>query len=320
MKNIRDMYAISQVFIDKLVATAGVFSIYFIELSLLFLAINFCVTLLQQRFQTLLQKTLKNNIFGYIKAILLDALTPFCSCSTIPLFYGLLQAKIPLSIACAYLLTSPLLNPVILGMIVFAFGGELASLYGLFIILFVFFIALCLAKIPTHLLLKESTKFSFSPILLPLQKPQIQKPLVFIQKPQKISVKKAFNEALFQYRKVFVYLVVGMLIGAVLKGFVPQDSLYFVAEFENTGIIFAALLGIFLYVRVEAIIPIGVALLDIGVPLEIVMSFLIAGGGCSLPELILLKSKMRFLFLVIFVGIVLSIAIVFGYFTLVLKN
>lgn len=310
---------ISQVFIDKLVATAGVFSIYFIELSLLFLAINFCVTLLQQRFQTLLQKTLKNNIFGYIKAILLGALTPFCSCSTIPLFYGLLQAKIPLSIACAYLLTSPLLNPVILGMIVFAFGGELASLYGLFIILFVFFIALCLAKIPTSFI-ERKHKFSFSPILLPLQKPQIQKPLVFIQKPQKISVKKAFNEALFQYRKVFVYLVVGMLIGAVLKGFVPQDSLYFVAEFGNTGIIFAALLGIFLYVRVEAIIPIGVALLDIGVPLEIVMSFLIAGGGCSLPELILLKSKMRFLFLVIFVGIVLSIAIVFGYFTLVLKN
>ena len=140
MKNIRDMYAISQVFIDKLVATAGVFSIYFIELSLLFLAINFCVTLLQQRFQTLLQKMLKNNIFGYIKAILLGALTPFCSCSTIPLFYGLLQAKIPLSIACAYLLTSPLLNPVILGMIVFAFGGRIGkSLWFIYYLICLFY-------------------------------------------------------------------------------------------------------------------------------------------------------------------------------------
>lgn len=70
-----------------------------------------------------------------------------------------------------------------------------------------------------------------------------------------------------------------MLIGAVLKGFTPQDSLYFIAEFKSIGIVLAALLGIFLYVRVEAIIPIGIALLDVGVPLEIVMSFLIAGGG-----------------------------------------
>lgn len=127
---------VSQVFVDKLLTTAWIFSLYFIELSLLFLTISCCVALLQQRFQTLLQKTLKNNIFGYIKAILLGALTPFCSCSTIPLFYGLLQAKIPLSIACAYLLTSPLLNPVLLVMIVFAFGGKLANVYALFIILF----------------------------------------------------------------------------------------------------------------------------------------------------------------------------------------
>ncbi|WP_299546674.1 permease [uncultured Helicobacter sp.] len=309
---------IPQVFVDKLLTTAWIFSLYFIELSLLFLTISCCVALLQQRFQTLLQKTLKNNIFGYIKAILLGALTPFCSCSTIPLFYGLLQAKIPLSIACAYLLTSPLLNPVLLVMIVFTFGGKLASVYALFIILFVFFVALNLTKIPTHLLLKDNAIFSPKPTPLLLQKPQMQKPLIFVQKPKKISIKKAFNEALFQYKKVFVYLVVGMLIGAVLKGFAPQDSLYFIAEFKSTGIILAALLGIFLYVRVEAIIPIGVALLDVGVPLEIVMSFLIAGGGCSLPELILLKSKMRFLFLVIFVGIVLSSAIIFGYFTLFL--
>ena len=93
MKNIRDMYAISQVFIDKLVATAGVFSIYFIELSLLFLAINFCVTLLQQRFQTLLQKMLKNNIFGYIKAILLGALTPFLFLLDNPIVLWLITSK-----------------------------------------------------------------------------------------------------------------------------------------------------------------------------------------------------------------------------------
>lgn len=109
------------------------------------------------------------------------------------------------------------------------------------------------------------------------------------------------------YKKLLPY------IGAFIHGFIPQEILQkYLNGNENLSIVLAAFLGIFLYLRVETIIPIGLALLQMGISQEVIMSFLIAGAGCSLPELILLKQMFKIKFL--FVMIILGVAISFGIF------
>lgn len=129
----------------------------------------------------------------------------------------------------------------------------------------------------------------------------------------KDSIKNLFFQSLKDYKKLVPYIAIGMGIGAFIHGFVPQDFLQnYLGGFGILNVIFAAFIGILLYVRVEAIIPIGVALLGVGINEGVIMSFLIAGAGCSLPELILLKSIFKLNFLALFVGLVLCIAIGFG--------
>ena len=108
-----------------------------------------------------------------------------------------------------------------------------------------------------------------------------------------------------------------MGIGAFLHGFVPQGSLESLKDFDLWAVPLASLISIFLYMRVESLIPIGIELMNAGLPLGIVMSMLIAGGGCSLPEVILLKSLFKPKLLFIFVAQILGIAILFGYVALI---
>ena len=98
------------------------FAAYFVELSALFLGINMLVGYLNARLSHAIQKHLHGNAMSsYLKAMLLGAMTPFCSCSTIPFFVALLRNKIPLGVSFAYLITSPLVNPIIVTMFLVSF-------------------------------------------------------------------------------------------------------------------------------------------------------------------------------------------------------
>lgn len=131
--------------------------------------------------------------------------------------------------------------------------------------------------------------------------------------PKKLAFKEILLQSFKDYKKLIPYIAIGMGIGAFIHGFVPQDFLQdSLSDFGVLSIIFAAFIGILLYIRVEAIIPIGLALLEVGVNEGVIFSFLIAGAGCSLPELILLKGMFRANFLALFVGLILFIAIGFG--------
>lgn len=129
--------------------------------------------------------------------------------------------------------------------------------------------------------------------------------------------KKYWNQSFADYKKILPYLVIGMAIGAFIHDFIPQGSLESVLkEFGYFGVVIAAFVALLLYIRVETIIPIGLGLINAGVPLGVIMSLLIAGGGCSLPELILLKSIFTLRLLLLFMAMVLGIAIRFGSFVL----
>ncbi|EMG6634275.1 organoarsenical efflux permease ArsP, partial [Campylobacter jejuni] len=265
-----------------------------------------------------------DKISSYFKAIFLGALTPFCSCSTIPLLRAFLEAKVKLSVALAYLFTSPLINPIIFSMLFITFGLKLSLTYVVFLVFLIFIVSFVFSKFKEESFLKHIPKNTKSNIFT--QTTHNPSNFIFKQKsccantqdkPKNITInyKELFKESLKNYKKLLPYIVVAVFIGAFIHGFIPQEILQkYLNGNEILSIVLAAFLGIFLYLRVETIIPIGLALLQMGISQGVIMSFLIAGAGCSLPELILLKQMFKIKFLFLFVMIILGVAISFGIF------
>ncbi|ECO3094946.1 organoarsenical efflux permease ArsP [Campylobacter jejuni] len=297
----------------------------FTELSVLFIAISFLVSIINQKYEGIFKKQLAGDkISSYFKAIFLGALTPFCSCSTIPLLRAFLEAKVKLSVALAYLFTSPLINPIIFSMLFITFGLKLSLTYVVFLVFLIFIVSFVFSKFKEESFLKHIPKNTKSNIFT--QTTHNPSNFIFKQKsccantqdkPKNITInyKELFKESLKNYKKLLPYIVVAVFIGAFIHGFIPQEILQkYLNGNEILSIVLAAFLGIFLYLRVETIIPIGLALLQMGISQGVIMSFLIAGAGCSLPELILLKQMFKIKFLFLLVMIILGVAISFGIF------
>ncbi|EAH7297306.1 organoarsenical efflux permease ArsP, partial [Campylobacter jejuni] len=291
----------------------------------LFIAISFLVSIINQKYEGIFKKQLAGDkISSYFKAIFLGALTPFCSCSTIPLLRAFLEAKVKLSVALAYLFTSPLINPIIFSMLFITFGLKLSLTYVVFLVFLIFIVSFVFSKFKEESFLKHIPKNTKSNIFT--QTTHNPSNFIFKQKsccantqdkPKNITInyKELFKESLKNYKKLLPYIVVAVFIGAFIHGFIPQEILQkYLNGNEILSIVLAAFLGIFLYLRVETIIPIGLALLQMGISQGVIMSFLIAGAGCSLPELILLKQMFKIKFLFLFVMIILGVAISFGIF------
>ncbi len=297
----------------------------FVELSVLFIGISFLISIINQKYEGIFKKQLAGDkISSYFKAIFLGALTPFCSCSTIPLLRAFLEAKVKLSVALAYLFTSPLINPIIFSMLFVTFGLKLSLTYVVFLVFLIFIVSFVFSKFKEESFLKHIPKNTKSNIFT--QTTHNPSNFIFKQKsccantqdkPKNITInyKELFKESLKNYKKLLPYIVVAVFIGAFIHGFIPQEILQkYLNGNEILSIVLAAFLGIFLYLRVETIIPIGLALLQMGISQGVIMSFLIAGAGCSLPELILLKQMFKIKFLFLFVMIILGVAISFEIF------
>ncbi|MDS1288027.1 organoarsenical efflux permease ArsP [Campylobacter coli] len=295
----------------------------FVELSVLFIGISFLISIINQKYEGMFRKQLSGDkISSYFKAIFLGALTPFCSCSTIPLLRAFLEAKVKLSVCLAYLFTSPLINPIIFSMLSIAFGLKLSLTYVVFLVFLIFIVSFVFSKFKEESFLKHIPKNTKSNIFT--QTTHNPSNFIFKQKsccantqdkPKNITInyKELFKESLKNYKKLLPYIVVAVFIGAFIHGFIPQEILQkYLNGNEILSIVLAAFLGIFLYLRVETIIPIGLALLEMGISQGAIMSFLIAGAGCSLPELVLLKQMFKMKFLLLFIAIILSVAISFG--------
>ncbi|HHD0199431.1 TPA: organoarsenical efflux permease ArsP [Campylobacter coli] len=295
----------------------------FVELSVLFIGISFLISIINQKYEGIFKKQLAGDkISSYFKAIFLGALTPFCSCSTIPLLRAFLEAKVKLSVALAYLFTSPLINPIIFSMLFITFGLKLSLTYVVFLVFLIFIVSFVFSKFKEESFLKHIPKNTKSNIFT--QTTHNPSNFIFKQKsccantqdkPKNITInyKELFKESLKNYKKLLPYIVVAVFIGAFIHGFIPQEILQkYLNGNEILSIVLAAFLGIFLYLRVETIIPIGLALLQMGISQGVIMSFLIAGAGCSLPELVLLKQMFKMKFLLLFIAIILSVAISFG--------
>ncbi|TDJ80684.1 permease [Campylobacter volucris] len=312
------------------------FLVLFIEISLLFILVNILIGYLNERYSKFFNEHLKKDSFiTYIKAIMLGALTPFCSCSSIPLLNAFLKAKIPLGVCIAYLITSPLINPIIIVVFIISFGLKISLLYIGFLFSIILLLSFCVSKINTRKFfnddffknnLEEDTKScctmsNFSSkshhkkasVIFEKNIKNNPKILNFKTKPKENKIKKLFSQSFAEYKKILPYIVIGMGIGAVIHGFFPQDFFQdYMKDYGILGVFIAAFIGVLLYMNCTAMIPVALALTTAGIPTGIMMSFLIAGAGCSLPELILLKRIFKFNFLLLFASMIVFIAISFG--------
>lgn len=298
--------------IDNVLNVLWTFCYLFGELFALFIAISFLVALLQvyisnDRIKKILSRPhkLTNALLGAA----LGAVTPFCSCSTIPVLVGLFRSGAPFSGAISFLLTSPILNPAIVALMLVFFGPFATAVYAMLTFVFAIVMGLVLDALGfVRYVKKVAVKGGRSA-------DECWENLegTFWQK-QKQAFKIAAREAVGLFKDVFKWLLLGAGIGAFIYGFVPTELLANFAGADNLWAIpLAALIGIPMYIRVETMIPIAGILMDKGVSAGIVIALILGGAGCSIPEVSLLNSIFKKQMVATFVACILAVAIITGF-------
>ncbi len=291
--------------LNALQEAGQMFAFLAVELTLLFLVISYLVGVLQEyippaKIQSILSS---KNGKGYVVAALLGAITPFCSCSTIPFLKGLLRANAGFGTMMVFLFASPLLNPIIIGLFVVTFGVGVAVYY--------FTLALSVSVIAGYVL----EKFGFE---------RYVKAQAYVaptssgcggsaQSKPINKWRKIWDNSWIDFRSALPFLLVGIALGSMIYGFIPTDFIAQYAGSDNLlAIPLAAVIGIPLYIRAEAVIPLSAALAAKGMGLGAIMALIIGSAGASLTEVILLKSLFKNQMILAFLFVVLSMAVLSG--------
>jgi len=239
---------------------------------------------------------------GNLLAASFGAVTPFCSCSSIPLFIGFLKARVPLGVAFSFLITSPLVNEVAFVIMGGLFGWKLAAIYAVSGILLGVFAGLLLGSLGLE---KE--------IILDKAYGKVGETWKF--KGFESRIKWAFEEGFKTFKKLVSYVVGGVAIGAVIHGYVPQEFfMEYVGRFEYFAVPMAVLLGVPIYAGCSTIAPVIFSITAGGVPLGTSLAFMMSIAGLSLPEAMILKRVMSLKLLGIFFGIVAVGIVLIGWF------
>lgn len=241
---------------------------------------------------------------SYPMAVGLGAVTPFCSCSSVPLFIGFLEARIPLGVTMAFLIASPMINEVAVVVLAAAIGWKYALLY-------------VAAGLTVGILGGLLIEF------LKLEKWveeyvwKIKMGEAALQKANN-SFKARINYAVEQVKeilgRIWIYVFIGIGIGAILHGFIPESFFLKYAGADNPFAVPAAVLtGIPLYSNATGVIPIVEALLAKGVPLGTVLALMMSVAAISLPEMIILRKVLKPQLIATFTGILFVAFITVGY-------
>ncbi|ROS01326.1 hypothetical protein EDC56_1761 [Sinobacterium caligoides] len=294
--------------ISMLQDSLTMFAFLALELTLLFLVISYIVGVLQEyippeRIQSILSG---KGGKGYLIAAFLGAITPFCSCSTIPFLKGLLRAKAGFGTMMVFLFASPLLNPIIIGLFAVTFGLPVTAFY--------FTIAMGVSVIAGYSLEKLGFEryVKAEAYIEPASKgcgSSCEGSKVAVSRWQRV-----WNTTWADFKKVLPYLIGGIAIGSLIYGFMPTSLVVSLANEDNPfAIPIAAVIGIPLYIRAEAVIPLSAALAAKGMGLGAVMALIIGSAGASLTEVILLKSIFKNTMIIAFLIVILSMAMSAGY-------
>lgn len=246
----------------------------------------------------------RRRIVAYPAAVGLGAVTPFCSCSSIPLFIGFLEAGIPLGVTMAFLIASPMINEIAVVILATSIGLEFAATYvvtGLAVGL-IGGLAIDAMKLE-HYVEDYVWKIRMGDAPLPEAADSLADRVVY-----------AWGEVESILKRLWLYVFIGIGIGAVLHGFVPQEFFTQYAQADNPfAVPLAVLMGIPLYGSATSVIPVAEALLDKGVPVGTVLALMMSIAALSLPEMIMLKQVIKPKLIAIFTGILAAAFIIVGY-------
>lgn len=275
-----------------------------IKIFILLITIIYLVTILRSYFPIEKARDYisgKNRVVGHFLAAIFGVLTPFCSCSAIPLFLGFLQARIPLGVTFSYLISAPLSDAVVIAMLFSLFGWKIALLYVCVGLLIAIVAGLIIGAMNLE---KE--------VLIDV------KPMQFSYEEEKIEFSKRLKESweytIDIFKKIYLYVVVGVGIGAFIHGYVPTD---FISAYAGGDVwyapIVAVIMGIPMYSNAAGILPLVEVLTSKGMLLGTALSFMMAVVALSLPESMILKRVLSLKLISIFFGIV-GVSILFtGY-------
>jgi len=246
----------------------------------------------------------KSLFTGNVLASSLGVVTPFCSCSAIPLFLGFVQSGVPLGVTFSFLIAAPMINEVALVMLFGLFGWQTALLYAATGLLIAITAGYVIGRLNLERFVEGwvyETK---------------AKQLEFIE--EKITFEERIESGIIAVKeivaKVWIYIVLGIAVGAGIHGYVPEN---FMASLMGKSawwsVPLSVLIGIPMYSNAAGIIPIVQALLEKGASLGTVLAFMMSVIGLSLPETIILKKVLKIQLIGIFIGVVGVGIIIVGY-------
>lgn len=243
-----------------------------------------------------------HGIWANLIAALLGTVTPFCSCSSIPLFIGFTSAGLPLGVTFSFLISSPMVDLGSLVLLMSIFGAKVAVVYVI--------LGLLIAVIGGTLIEKLHMERYVEDFILSAGSTDIESPNLTTR--DRLCYAK--EQMLGTFRKVFPYILVGVGIGAVIHNWIPESWITTVLGANNPfGVLLATIVGVPMYADIFGTIPVAEALLGKGAQLGTVLAFMMAVTTLSLPSLVMLRKAVKPRLLALFIGICTLGIILVGY-------
>lgn len=276
-----------------------------IKITILLITLIYLISYIQSYFPPAKTKRILmrfNGFTGNIIAALLGTVTPFCSCSSVPIFIGFTRAGLPVGMTFSFLISSPMVDVASMLMLISFFGTEFALFYTV--------VGIILAIIGGKILSMMKVEKYLNVYDIAIKD--------FYAESEHFNQRQRLNYALSDtkiiVRKVFPYVLLGVLIGAVIHNWIPQEFILSILGDNNPfAVILATIIGIPIYADIFGTLPIAEALYLTGVPAGTILALMMAVTTLSLPSLIMLSQVLQRKLLFLFIGIV-SIGIIFvGY-------
>jgi uncharacterized membrane protein YraQ (UPF0718 family) len=277
-----------------------------IKIFLLLSVIIFVISIIRSYFSPEKTKRIlshKKEFIGNILAALLGIVTPFCSCSAVPLFIGFVEAGIPLGVTFSFLISSPMVNEIAIVLLFGLFGWKVTAIYigtGLFVAIFG---GIIIGKLKLERWVEEYVYAFHNGQEYEITKQTFKERLQF--------AKDSTTDIL---KRIWLYILIAIGIGGFIHGYVPED---FLTHYAGKGNFFAVptavLIGVPLYSNAAGVIPIVYALMEKGLSLGTVLAFMMAVTALSLPEMIILRKVLKVPLLGVFAGIMTVTMMAVGY-------
>jgi uncharacterized membrane protein YraQ (UPF0718 family) len=246
----------------------------------------------------------KSLFSGNILAGLLGIVTPFCSCSAIPLFLAFVEAGIPLGVVFTFLIASPMINEVAVIMLFSLFGWKVGVIY--------IFAGLAIAVTAGFIIGKLKLERWLQDWVINARFGKNESDAAVLTFSDRIEIGKEAVKEVFS--KIWLYLLIGIAVGAAVHGYVPADYLASaIGKSQWYSVPLSVVVGIPLYSCSAGAVPIASALIEKGVPLGTALAFMMSVIAISLPEIIILKKVLKLPLILTFVGIIATGIVIVGY-------